>query len=334
MNDMCKNLKYMLLLFFIAFRVWGSEEQRLVQIGDLKTVGGDTIRQCKVGYRLLGHFNLEKTNAILWPTWYTGTSSDVSKIIPSIIDTSRFVVIVVDALGNGISSSPSNTDRFPKITIRDMVNSQYELLVRHFGINHINVVGGISMGGMQTLEWLVAYPEFMDRAISIVGTPKQSFRDLLLWHTELALIEQAKRINNPEEMEQTRQRLSDIQFMELYTPEYFLKKYKSTDLQSIISKLYQEEYYDIANLQAQLEAMIDQDIYRSSGKDPDKIVDAVKANVLIIVAVNDHMVNPQNSINLSKQISCKLELVDNECGHNLLDCGSVQVKNAIHSFLK
>jgi len=331
---MRKNLKFTLLLLFIAFSVWGSEEQHMVQIGDLKTVGSDTIRQCKVGYRLLGHFNSEKTNAILWPTWYTGTSYDVSKIIPSIVDTSHFAVIVVDALGNGVSSSPSNTEGFPQITIRDMVNSQHELLVKHFGINHIYAVGGISMGGMQTLEWLVAYPEFMDKAISIVGTPKQSFRDLLLWQTELALIEQAKRINNPEELEHTRRRLSDIQFLELYTPEYFVRNYKSTDLQSIISKLYQEEDYNIFNLHSQLEAMIDQDIYRSSGEDPDKIVDAVKANVLIIVAVNDHMVNPQNSINLSKQISCKLELVDNECGHNLLDCGSVQVKNAIHSFLK
>ena len=293
---MRKNLKFTLLLLFIAFSDWGSEEQHMVQIGDLKTVGSDTIRQCKVGYRLLGHFNSEKTNAILWPTWYTGTSYDVSKIIPSIVDTSHFAVIVVDALGNGVSSSPSNTEGFPQITIRDMVNSQHELLVKHFGINHIYAVGGISMGGMQTLEWLVAYPEFMDKAISIVGTPKQSFRDLLLWQTELALIEQAKRINNPEELEHTRRRLSDIQFLELYTPEYFVRNYKSTDLQSIISKLYQEEDYNIFNLHSQLEAMIDQDIYRSSGEDPDKIVDAVKANVLIIVAVNDHMVNPQNLI--------------------------------------
>ncbi len=332
---MRNNLKFtLLLLLFISFRVWAGGVQNIVQIGDLKTVGGDTIRQCKVGYLLLGHFNPEKTNAILWPTWYTGTSNNVSKIIPSIVDTSRFAVIVIDALGNGVSSSPSNTERFPKITIRDMVNSQHKLLVSHFGINHIYAVGGISMGGMQTLEWLVAYPEFMDKAISIVGTPKQSFRDLLLWQTELALIEQAKRINNPEELEHTRRRLSDIQFLELYTPEYFEKKYKSNDLQSIMSKLYKDEYYNIFNLHSQLEAMIDQDIYRSSGKGPDKIWEAVKANVLIIVAVNDHMVNPQNSIILANQISCKLELVDNECGHNLLDCGFVQVENAIHSFLK
>ena len=190
------------------------------------------------------------------------------------------------------------------------------------------------MGGMQTLEWLVAYPDFMDHAISIVGTPKQSFHDMLLWNTELDLIKQAERIGNPDEMEQTRRRVADIQLMELYTPAYFLRMYKGDDLQSVLSKLYRDEHYNISNLRSQLEAMIGQDIYSSLGKSPEKIGEQIKAKVLIIAAINDHMVNPQSAINLAKQLNCKLELVDNDCGHNLLDCGSEQVRKAIASFLK
>ena len=99
------------------------------------------------------------------------------------MDTAGFYVVVVDAFGNGISSSPSNNPSFPEITIRDMVNSQYELLTKHLRINHVKVVMGGSMGGFQVMEWLVSYPGFADNAISIVGSPKLSSYDLMLWKT-------------------------------------------------------------------------------------------------------------------------------------------------------
>ncbi|MBL7969623.1 MAG: alpha/beta fold hydrolase [Prolixibacteraceae bacterium] len=326
-------LKFSCLLFFLVIQAWANSDLHLVPIGDLKTVGGETIKQCVVGYRLIGHFNPDKSNTIIWPTWYTGTSENVSKIIPSVIDTSRFAVIVVDALGNGVSSSPSNSANFPAITIRDMVNSQHELLVNYFKINHVYAVGGISMGGMQTLEWLVTFPDFMDRAISIVGTPKQSFHDQLLWNTELELIRQAEQKGDKTEIEQVRKRIADIQLLELYTPDFFLKKYKADDLKPVLSHLYEAEVFNISNLRSQLEAMIGQDIYLSSGKTPELIGEQIKAKVLFIVAINDHMVNPESAINLARNLGCKLELVDNECGHNLLDCGSEQVRSAIASFI-
>ena len=52
-----------------------------------------------------------------------------------------------------------------------MVRSQHRLLTEVLGITHLHAVLGISMGGMQTYEWVTTYPDFMQRAVPIVGSP-------------------------------------------------------------------------------------------------------------------------------------------------------------------
>ena len=49
-------------------------------------------------------------------------------------------------------------DAFPVITIGDMVRLQ-KMLIDSFGIPRLLAVAGGSMGGMQALEWAVAYPD-------------------------------------------------------------------------------------------------------------------------------------------------------------------------------
>src|SRR5215470_14293604 len=171
-------------------------EQQFAEFGDFRLRNGSVIHDFRLGYRTLGKLNAEKSNAILWPTWLGGKSQDLLQYIgPSnVVDSTRYFVILVDAIGDGVSSSPSNSKsqplmKFPEFTIRDMVESEHRLATDVFHLSHLRAVMGLSMGGMQTFEWAVAYPDFMDLVIPMAGSPQSTSYDKLLWTAEIDAIE-------------------------------------------------------------------------------------------------------------------------------------------------
>jgi homoserine O-acetyltransferase/O-succinyltransferase len=95
------------------------------------------------------------------------------------IDTNKYFVVCSNFLGGcsgttGPCSMNPQTGRpygldFPIITIADMVRVQ-KLLLDKLGVNHLLAVIGGSIGGMQTLQWSIAYPDMMDAAIPIATT--------------------------------------------------------------------------------------------------------------------------------------------------------------------
>src|SRR4030095_12540251 len=176
----------LIALVCLANKLNAQHAPKIVSLGNFKTVSGKEITNCIIGYSTLGSLNVQKDNVVLWTTWYTGKSQEIREIVPLLMDTAGLYIIVVDAFGNGISSSPSNYPSFPEITIRDMVNSQYELLTKYLHISHLKILMGVSMVGLQVMEWLTSYPSFADNAISIVGSPKLSSYDLMFWKTEAA----------------------------------------------------------------------------------------------------------------------------------------------------
>lgn len=320
--------------FLLAAQLFAQPVLQVASIGDFTTTGGAVIKNCQQGYRTLGTLNAQKNNVILWSTWFTGTSRGIVNIVPKIIDTTQYYIVIADALGNGVSSAPSNTKNFPAITIRDMVAAQHTLLTSILNIQHVYAVGGISMGAMQALEWAIAYPAFMDKAISIVGTPKQSFHDLLLWNTELNTINDAANSGNKQAIADAMQKVNDIHLMELYTPAYFVHTLPADSFAVYLNRMHARPGFDIADWRIQLQAMLQHDIYKSSGKGVAEINQAIKAKLLFIAAVRDQMVNPQSAIDLAKQLGSRLELFDNDCGHNLFECGTDRARQVIGSFLK
>ena len=93
------------------------------------------------------------------------------------IDPAKYFVIAVDAISNGLTTSPSNSKAqprmlFPKFNIRDMVNSTQRLVKDQFGIAKLVTVVGASMGGMQALQYAVTYPEMTRSVVAIVPLAK------------------------------------------------------------------------------------------------------------------------------------------------------------------
>lgn len=144
-------------------------------MGDLRLESGEVIRDFAISYVTHGTLNAEKSNAILMVTAISGNHHRLDFLIGpgKALDTNRYFIIATDAIGNGLTTSPSNSRaqprmNFPRYSIRDMVSSQHRLLTEHLGISRVLAVVGPSMGGMQVLQWGVSHPQFMDNLVAMV----------------------------------------------------------------------------------------------------------------------------------------------------------------------
>lgn len=149
--------------------------------GDLDLECGGKLRNLKIAYSTLGTLSPAKDNAILFPSWYSGTSKILEQAYAGegrALDPNKYFIIFANQIGNGLSTSPSNATaafagpRFPSISIADDVRAQHRLITEHLGISQLQLVLGGSMGAQQTYEWAVRFPDVVKRVAPIAGTAK------------------------------------------------------------------------------------------------------------------------------------------------------------------
>ncbi|MEV0697078.1 alpha/beta fold hydrolase [Saccharopolyspora sp. NPDC050389] len=157
-------------------------DYEVFDLGDVRLQRGATLRDAKLAYKTYGELNAAKDNAIVYPTWYSGQHYDNEWLVGEgmALDPSRYFVIIPNMLGNGLSSSPSNTPaphdraRFPDVTMHDNVRLQHRLVTERFGIERLELVTGWSMGAGQTYQWALSYPEMVRRILPFCGSAKTS----------------------------------------------------------------------------------------------------------------------------------------------------------------
>lgn len=158
----------------------------------LKLECGQKLGPVTIAYKTLGALNKEKTNAILVCHALSG-DAEIDKWWKTLIgpnrylDTEKYFIIGTNTIGGcsgstGPQSTNPETNKpygadFPFITIGDMVNAQ-KALIDELGIRQLKMVIGGSMGGMQALEWAIAYSEMVKSCVSIATTPKLSTQAL------------------------------------------------------------------------------------------------------------------------------------------------------------
>jgi len=177
----------------------------LHDIGNLELEEGGTIRNCTLAYATFGTLNAAKDNAILVPTWYSGTTKIMEQAYIGqgrALDPDKYFIIAVNQIGNGLSTSPHNTPapggmgNFPHVRIGDDVRAQHKLITEKFGLTSLALVVGGSMGAQQTYEWAVRYPDMVQRAAPIAGTAKNTVHDFLFTQTLVEAITSDPGFNN------------------------------------------------------------------------------------------------------------------------------------------
>ena len=159
-----------------------TQDYEIFELGDVRLQRGATIRNCKLAYKTFGQMNAAKSNVIVYPTWYSGQHYDNEWLIgPGMaLDPARYFIIIPNMLGNGLSSSPSNTPaphdgpRFPQVTACDNVRLQHRLVTEKFGVKRLALVAGWSMGALQTFHWGALYPDMVERIAPFCGSAKCS----------------------------------------------------------------------------------------------------------------------------------------------------------------
>lgn len=315
----------------------GDGEQQLTELGTCALENGETIQDCKVGYRTYGKIDANKSNVVLFPTWFTGTTARLTSVVPGeLVDTSRFHLILVDALADGVSSSPSNSRaqprlRFPRVTIRDMVESQRKLLGA-LGVARVHAVMGISMGGMQALEWGVSHPEMVGRVVSIVGTPRLTSQDLLLWTAELHALESDVAYEHGDYAGRPALRaVLDVHALMLSTPAHRAGETSREAFPAWLAANESDASFDWNDWRRQLEAMLAHDVAR--GGSLDEAAKRLAPKALLVVAEQDHMVSPIPGKRFAGAAGAKLVVLEGPCGHLAPGCERAKVAQAVASFL-
>jgi homoserine O-acetyltransferase/O-succinyltransferase len=164
-----------------------STDHKIFELKSAPLQSGIDFRGVKISYKTYGQLAADKSNVIVVPSGYALTHDEVDWLTSAgkVLDPSRWFIISVSMLGNGLSSSPSNSEppfdgkRYPRVTLTDNVRMQQRLVTEVFGIQNIALVWGWSMGGQQAYHWGALFPDMVERICVVCGSAHTSVNNLL-----------------------------------------------------------------------------------------------------------------------------------------------------------
>jgi len=183
-------MRHLCVLFVLAFafttyaQVPASVEADFV-VKDFHFRSGEVLPEVRIHYATIGKLTRTErgTNAVLV---LHGTGGSLQQFLSDrfagvlfkpggVLDASKYFIVIPDNVGHGKSSKPSDglRSKFPHYGYEDMVELQHRLLVDGLGIDHLHLVMGTSMGGMQTWMWGERWPDAADALVPLASAPAQ-----------------------------------------------------------------------------------------------------------------------------------------------------------------
>ena len=146
---------------------------------------GEVLAELRLHYRTIGTPRRDQSgvirNAVLLLHGTSGTGA--SFLAPDfagqlfeqgqLLDGNTHFIIIPDAIGTGRSSKPSDGlhAKFPHYDYADIVTAQHLLVTEKFGVTHLRLLLGTSMGAMQTWMWAETYPAVSDAFVALASNP-------------------------------------------------------------------------------------------------------------------------------------------------------------------
>jgi homoserine acetyltransferase len=103
-------------------------DYQVYDLGSVRLQSGIIFPNARLAYKTYGALAPDKSNVIVYPSYYSGTHKDMEWLIAAdkILDPSRYFVIITNMFGSGVSSSPSNSvppldrGRYPNVTLSNL----------------------------------------------------------------------------------------------------------------------------------------------------------------------------------------------------------------------
>ena len=158
------------------------QSYRTFALGNVRLQSGAVLHNAQLAYMTYGTLNSRADNAVLLPTFFTGTHIRNEALFGPgrAIDPERHFIVSVNLFGNGYSSSPSNSEApqagpgFPEVALFDNVACQHRLLTEGLGVRKIALVLGWSLAAMQAYQWAAQYPEMVEAILPYCGAARCS----------------------------------------------------------------------------------------------------------------------------------------------------------------
>jgi homoserine O-acetyltransferase/O-succinyltransferase len=308
------------------------ERLRLFQLGDMTLQSGHVLQDAQLAFVTCGKLSQSGDNAVLFPSHYTGTHRDNLAMVGAgrALDPARHFIVIVNLLGNGVSSSPSShptqgKQHFPHVSLVDNVNAQWRLL-EHLGVQRLALAFGWSMGAQQAYHHAALFPERVERLLAVCGSARTSAHNFVFLEGVKAALEADAAFDGGQYRQPPRRGLAAFgrvyagwAYSQAFFRERLYEQLGHASPQALLSAWAREhQTYDANDLLCVLSSWQRADISDNAlyGGDLPKALNGIEARAIIMPCSTDLYFPPEDSrVEVQLLRHAELRVLESKFGH-------------------